>query len=116
MPTFETTTPIAASIGLSQGALHVIATDRRDTVVAVNPSDRDRPADVEAAAKTVVDMANGTLSIRMPKPGGIAAPVVGWKRRGSVDVTVELPEGSSLRDRRRRRRSADATAASVTST
>jgi DUF4097 and DUF4098 domain-containing protein YvlB len=33
----------------------------------------------------------------MPKPGGFAAPVIGWKGRGSVEVTVELPEGSSLR-------------------
>jgi DUF4097 and DUF4098 domain-containing protein YvlB len=96
MPTFETNQPIVLSIEMSQGAVHVIASDRTDTVVAVNPSDRDRPADVEAAAKTVVDLANGTLSIKQPRPGGIAAPVIGWKRRGSVDVTVELHEGSSL--------------------
>ena len=97
MPTFETNQPIAVSIAFSHGAVHAIASDRNDTVVAVNPSDRNRPADVEAAERTVVDLANGTLSIRMPKPGGIAAPVLGWKRSGSVDVTVELPEGSSLR-------------------
>ena len=97
MPTFETNQPIVLSIEMSQGAVHVIASDRTDTVVAVNPSDRDRPEDVEAAGKTVVDLANGTLSIRAPKPRGIAAPVIGWKRGGSVDVTVELPEGSSLR-------------------
>ena len=97
MPAFETNQPIAVSIALSHGAVHLIAADRTDTVVAVNPTDRDRPHDVEAASRTVVDMANGTLSIRMPKPGGIAAPVIGWKRSGSVDVTVELPQGSSLR-------------------
>jgi DUF4097 and DUF4098 domain-containing protein YvlB len=74
----------------------VIASDRADTEVAVNPSDPGRPADVEAAQKTVVDLANGTLSIKQPKPGGIAAPVIGWKRRGAVEVTVELPEKSSL--------------------
>jgi DUF4097 and DUF4098 domain-containing protein YvlB len=97
MPTFETPRPIAVSIELSHGVVHLIAGDRIDTVVAVNPSDRDKPADVEAARKTVVDLAGGTLSIRMPKPGGFAAPVIGWKGRGSVEVTVELPEGSSLR-------------------
>jgi Putative adhesin len=97
MPTFDTNQPIALSIEMSQGAVHVIASDRTDTVVAVNPSDRDRPADVEAAEKTVVDLANGTLSIKQPKPGGISAPVIGWKRRGVVEVTVELPERSSLR-------------------
>lgn len=97
MPTFETNQPIVLSIGISHGAVHIIASDRTDSVVTVNPSDRDRPEDVAAAGKTVVDLANGTLSIRMPKPGGFAAPVLGWKGRGSVDVTVELPEGSSLR-------------------
>jgi DUF4097 and DUF4098 domain-containing protein YvlB len=97
MQTFETNQPIVLSIEMSQGAVHVIAGDRTDTVVAVNPRDRDRPDDVEAAAKTVVDLANGTLSIKQPKPGGFAAPVIGWRKRGAVEVTVELPERSSLR-------------------
>jgi len=97
MPTFETNQPIVLSIEMSQGAVQVIASDRTDTVVAVNPSDRDRPEDVEAARSTVVDLANGTLSITAPKPRGIAAPLVGWKRSGSVELTVELPERSSLR-------------------
>lgn len=96
MPTFETNQPIELSIEMSQGAVHIIAGDRTDTVVAVNPSDRDRPEDVEAAAKTVVDLASGTLSIRAPRPRGIAAHL-GRRRGGSVEVTVELPERSSLR-------------------
>jgi hypothetical protein len=97
MPSFETHGPIVLSVELSAGMVHAIASDRSDTVVAVTPSDPGRPADVEGTRKTVVDLANGTLSIRMPKPGGIAAPIIGWKRSGSVDVIVELPEGSSLR-------------------
>jgi Toastrack DUF4097 len=97
MPNFETNQPIVLSIEMSHGSVRVIASDRADTEVAVNPSDRDRPDDVDAAAKTAVDLTNGTLSIKQPKPGGIAAPVIGWKRRGSIDVTVELPERSSLR-------------------
>jgi hypothetical protein len=97
MSTFETTQPIVLSIEISQGAVHLIASDRTDTVVAVNPSDRDRPDDVEAAQKTAVDLANGTLTIKQTKPGGLAAPVIGWKRRGSVEVTVELPSRSSVR-------------------
>jgi hypothetical protein len=94
---FETHRPILLSIELSQATVHVIANERSDAMVAVSPSDRGRQLDVEAARKTVVDLVNGILSIRMPKPGGIAAPVIGWKRSGSVEVTVELPEGSSLR-------------------
>ena len=97
MRTFETNQPIVLSIEMSQGAVHVIASDRTDTVVAVNPSDRDRPEDVEAAGTTVVELVNGTLSIRTPKGRGITAPLFGWKRSGSVEVTVELPERSSLR-------------------
>jgi len=96
MQTFETNQPIVLSIGMSQGAVHVIASERTDTVVAVNPSDRDRPEDVEAAGTTLVDLVNETLSVRGPKPRGIAGHVIGWKRGGSVDVTVELPDGSSL--------------------
>jgi hypothetical protein len=97
MPNFQTDQPIVLSIEMSQGAVHVIASDRTDTVVAVNPSDRDRPDDVEAAQKAIVDLANGILSVRAPKARGITAPILGWKRGGSVDVTVELPERSSLR-------------------
>jgi len=97
MQTFETNQPIALSIEMSHGAVHIVATDRTDTVVAVNPGDPDRADDVEAAAKTVVDLTNGTLSIKQSKPGGIAAPVIGWNGRGAVAVTVELPERSSLR-------------------
>ncbi|HKE72907.1 MAG TPA: DUF4097 family beta strand repeat-containing protein [Acidimicrobiales bacterium] len=97
MPTFDTNQPIALSIEISQGAVHVIASDRSDAVVTVTPSDRDRPADVEAAERIAVDLANGTLSVKAPRPRGITAPLVGWKRSGSADVTVELPEGSSLR-------------------
>ena len=97
MQTFATDQPISVSIGISHGAVHIIATDRTDTVVSVNPSDPDRADDVEAAAKTVVDLTNTTLTIKQPKPGGIAAPVIGWKGRGAVEVTVELPERSSLR-------------------
>lgn len=96
MPTFETSQPIALSIAVGQGAVHVIAADRTDTVVTVNPGDREQPADVEAAGRTVVDLANGTLAVRAPRPRGITGHL-GWRRGGSVEVVVELPEGSSVR-------------------
>lgn len=95
MPSFETNQPIVLSIELTQGTVHLIASDRTDTVVAVNPSDRGRPADVAAAQQTVVDLANGNLAIRVPKRRGIAGRL-GLGRSGSLYVTVELPEGSSL--------------------
>lgn len=95
MSSFETRQPIILSIDMTQGTVHVIASNRADTVVAVNPSDRDRSEDVEAARKTVVDLASGILSIKAPRPRGIAGHL-GWGRSGSVDLTVEVPEGSSL--------------------
>lgn len=97
VPSFETEEPVVLSIEMSHGAVHVIAGDRTDTVVTVNPSHRDRPDDIEAAGKTAVDLADGIVSVRQRRPGGIAAPLIGWKRAGSVDVTVELPEMSCLR-------------------
>jgi hypothetical protein len=43
--------------------VHVIASDRTDTVVAAESTlNRDRAEDVEAADKTAVDLANTTLS------------------------------------------------------
>lgn len=95
MPPFETHEPIAVSIELDLGTVQLTAADRIDTVVAVTPSDRSRPADIEAARNTVVDFGNGLLSIRAPRPRGILGHV-GLGRSGSVAVTVELPEGSSL--------------------
>ncbi len=58
MPSFETVRPIAVSIDLAHcmGMVHVIASDRTDTVVAVNPDDRNRQVDVETAKQTVVDL------------------------------------------------------------
>lgn len=97
MPTFETNHPIVLSIKLGQGAVYVIASDRTDTVVAVNPSDRDRPEDVEAAAKTVIDLVDGTLSITAPKWRNLAANLGRNARGSSLEITVELPERSSLR-------------------
>lgn len=94
MPTFDTPDPIVLSVELTHGVVDLIAGDRGDTVVAVNPTDPGRSKDVEAARKTVIAMANGTLSIRAPKPRAFA--LIGPGPSGSVSVTVELPEGSSL--------------------
>jgi len=44
----------------------------------------------------IIDFLGLSLFENVPKAGGIAAPIIGGKGRGSVNVTVELPEGSSL--------------------
>lgn len=94
MPKFDTPTPITANIEPGVGSVTVVATDRVDTVVEVRPTDPDNESDVDAAARTTVDFAADTLTVRGPKLN----PLVGArpKRTRSVDVTVELPAGSHL--------------------
>ena len=92
MPTFPTPEPITAVVDIAAGRIRVTATDRTDTVVHVRPHDPDRAKDVQGAEQTTVDFAQGHLSVRMPRK---------WVRSlvgagPSVDVDVELPEGSAL--------------------
>lgn len=95
MPSFETPEPIAVTIELPLGDVHVIASDRVDTVVVVNPSDRSRTLDVEAADKTRVEYSDGGLLIKAPKQRGLGT-YIGLGRAGSVDVTIELPTDSNV--------------------
>ena len=95
MPAFDTPGPISVMIELPLGDVHVLASDRADTVVVVNPSDRSRPPDVLAAEKTRIEFSNGRLLIRAPKPRGLGT-YIGVGRAGSVDVTIELPANSRL--------------------
>ncbi|MGW0809207.1 DUF4097 family beta strand repeat-containing protein [Nonomuraea sp. NPDC002799] len=92
MSVFATPEPISATIELSAGDVQIIASDRTDTVVEVRPSDEFDESDVEAARKTRVDYANGTLTIRGPK-----ARIADFsKKTRSVDVLIELPTGSQV--------------------
>jgi hypothetical protein len=94
MPIFDTPEPISVMVELGVGDLRIVASDRTDTVVDVQPSDPAKPSDVTAAEKSRVEYANGVLQIRASK---------GWRRytfRGdgeSTDVRIELPTGSQLR-------------------
>lgn len=93
MQTFDTPAPIAASVELGVGDIRIDATERIDTTVDVRPSDPTKEADVAAAEQTVVEYANGTLTVRGPS---------GWRkwlpRRGveSIDVVIGLPAGSRV--------------------
>jgi hypothetical protein len=94
MPTFDTPEPISVTVELGVGDLRVVASDRADTLVEVRPSDATKKSDVTAAEQTRVEYAGGRLLIK---------PLKGWRHytfRGggeSIDVRVELPEGSHLR-------------------
>lgn len=94
MPTFATPSPIAATIDLGVGGIRLVATDGGETVVTVTPSDPSKADDVAAAEATRVDYAEGALRIKGKRPGLRALGPRG--RAGSVDLTVELPTGSTV--------------------
>ncbi|MFI6072072.1 DUF4097 family beta strand repeat-containing protein [Actinoplanes sp. NPDC051343] len=91
MLVYDTPAPISVSLGLGFAAatVHVVAEARGDTEVDVRPAKAGRSADRKIAEQTVVEFADGVLSLRAPKVG-----VVG--RHGAIDVTLKLPEGSAV--------------------
>jgi DUF4097 and DUF4098 domain-containing protein YvlB len=93
MPAFDTPEPIAVSIELSVGDVRVVASDRTDTIVQVRPTDESQEQDVRQAGQTRVEHTSGGLLIKTPRQRALGL----FGKPGSVDVTVELPAGSSLR-------------------
>lgn len=91
MPTFETPEPISATIDVLVGDVRIAASDRHDTVVDVRPTDASNETDVHAAEQTRVEYTATGLLIKSPRQR-----TIGLRRVGSVDVTVELPAGSTL--------------------
>ena len=89
MPSFDTPEPISVTAHVYAGSIRFTAGDRLDTVVDVRPRDPEKDQDVRAADQTEVTYASGALTVRTPK-----ANLLG--RSGTVDVTVELPTGSSI--------------------
>lgn len=96
MKSFDTPRPTPVTVEIAVGSVHLIASDRVDTTVTVNPTDRSRRDDIEAAEKTTVDLINGGILVKGPKSRG-RLNLIGPGRAGSVDVTVELPSGSAFR-------------------
>ncbi|MFI8962290.1 DUF4097 family beta strand repeat-containing protein [Streptomyces sp. NPDC053493] len=90
MPSFDTPEPIIASLDFEVGNVRITAGKRTDTVVEVLPSNGAEEADVKAVQQTKITYANGTLTVKGAKK---RSP---FGRHGSIDITVELPEGSRL--------------------
>lgn len=93
MHAFDTTTPVTVDLEIPGGSIHLVASDRADLTVDVVPTGSSK-ADRKAAEQATVAFADGVLRIRA---GENAVPLLGPS--GSVDVTVELPTGSSLTGR-----------------
>lgn len=91
MRSFETPDPISVDIAIAAGSVHLIAGDRSETTVVVNPTEQSRKADREAAEKATIELSGGRLTVKTPKWSSYAG-----FRTGSVEVTVELPDRSAL--------------------
>ncbi|MFC7546388.1 DUF4097 domain-containing protein [Plantactinospora sp. GCM10030261] len=91
MPAYETPGPISVMIELGVAHVRVAASDRANTVVEVRPSDESDDSDVQAAAQVRVEHSDGTLRITGPKRTFDFS-----RKTRSVDVSIELPSGSSV--------------------
>jgi DUF4097 and DUF4098 domain-containing protein YvlB len=92
MPTFDTPEPITVALDISVANVRLVATERTDTVVEVRPTNENEPSDVKAAQQVRVECAGGTLVIKGKNPRPFDFSNKSW----SVDLTVELPEGSQV--------------------
>jgi len=90
MPIFDTPEPISATVELVVGYLRITASERADTVVEVRPTDESSDADLKAVKQTRVEYSGGRLLVKTPKLNSL------FGKPGAVDVTIELPSGSSL--------------------
>jgi DUF4097 and DUF4098 domain-containing protein YvlB len=94
MTIFQTTDPISVSLEFLVGDLRLVASDLGETVVEVKPSNPAKAGDVNAANLTQVEYASGALLVKGPKNKRQWTP---WSMRGdSIDVEIQLPEGSRL--------------------
>ncbi len=92
MPTFQTPEPISLTLELGVGHVHIVASDRTDTVVEIRPSNEADESDVAAAAQTRVDYSGGTLAVTGPKSRTFDFS----RKTRSVDVSIGLPSGSRV--------------------
>src|SRR5262245_12638604 len=91
MHKFDTPTPITAVLDIPAGRVQFIAADRADTTVEVRPANATKRRDTKVAEQTTVDYRDGVLRIEAPATRNqVFGP------SGSVEVTVQLPAGSSV--------------------
>ncbi|TDO33780.1 putative adhesin [Kribbella sp. VKM Ac-2527] len=91
MNKFETPAAISAVVDIPAGRIQVIAADRADTTVEILPTKASKGRDVKAAEQTKVEFVDGVLRITGPaEKNQLLGP------SGSIEVTVQLPAGSSV--------------------
>ena len=90
MPIFPTPDPITATVEVVSGSVHLVATDRDDTVVEVSPRDPNRASDVKVAEGARVEFRNGTLAVSAGRR------FISLGRGGAVTIDIQLPSRSRL--------------------
>lgn len=93
MQKFDTAGPVSVVLEIPAGSIRLVATDRADAAVEVQPTDAARKRDVKAAAQTAVEYRDGVLRIATAE----ANRVLGGS--GSLAVTIGLPAGSRFEGR-----------------
>ena len=93
MTIFQTPGPISVSLEFGVGDIRLVASDLGETVVEVKPTDPAKKGDVNAANETQIEYASGALLVRGPKNWRQWTP---WGGRESIDVEIQLPEGSRV--------------------
>lgn len=91
MPEFATKKPIDLAIDLQVGSIEVVATERVDTLVTIAPTNASKAVDRKGAENTKVDFDGRRLTVIGPKPR-----ISFFGPTESVEVKVELPQGSRL--------------------
>ena len=93
MTAFNTTGPVELTVDLSiRSDIWITAVDRPEATVAIRPRNPSRSLDVTAAAQIAVDFADDRLRV-----GFKHLRLRNWLTDGgAVDVTIEVPIGSSL--------------------
>src|SRR5262249_48608685 len=93
MQTYDTPEPTSVFTELGVADVQITATDRRDTIVDVRPTNPASTADAAAAEQVTADFVDGDVYVTAPKGWLHWVPRSG---RGSIDVRIDVPSGSNV--------------------
>ncbi|MGI5228833.1 hypothetical protein [Actinoallomurus sp. CA-142502] len=90
MRKFDTPHPITVVLNVPAGRVQLIAADRTDTTIEIQPANPAKNRDVKAAEQTTAEYTDGVLKIQAPAKNQYLSP------SGSIEVTINLPAGSHI--------------------
>lgn len=93
MTTFDTSGPVELTVDLGiRSDIWITAVDRAEATVQIRPRNPERTQDVTAAGQIAVDLTDNRLRV-----GFAHLRIRNWfTDGGAVDVSIEVPTGSSL--------------------